>query len=162
MSTKLALLLAVARGPELIIMDEPTEGLDPAMIEEVMRSIVTLAAAEGVTVFFSSHQIADVEQICDRVAILEKGRLLLNEPLDGLKENYRRVQLVFDEEARTAPLLAMTGVERVRSSGRAVSLLVSGNLEAVLHEARDLKATAVDVSPVALKEIFLDAVKGQE
>jgi ABC-2 type transport system ATP-binding protein len=159
MHTKLAVLLAAARGPELIILDEPTEGLDPAMIEEVLHVLVTLAAEEGVTVFFSSHQIAEVEQICDRIAIIDKGRLILNDSIDALKENYRRVHLVFEEGAQAQPLLAMAGVEQARSSGRSVSLLVSGNLDAVLGQARSLNGRTLDVCPVSLKEIFLDAVK---
>jgi ABC-2 type transport system ATP-binding protein len=159
MHTKLAVLLAAARGPELIILDEPTEGLDPAMIEEVLHVLVTLAAEEGVTVFFSTHQITEVEQICDRIAIIDKGRLILNDSIDALKENYRRVHLVFEEEAQAQPLLAMAGVEQARSSGRSVSLLVSGNLDAVLGQARSLNGRTLDVCPVSLKEIFLDAVK---
>ena len=159
MHTKVALLLAIARGPELIILDEPTEGLDPAMIEEVMHALVSLAASDGVTVFFSSHQLSDVEQIADRVAIIEKGRLIINEAIDDLKENYRHVRFVFEEDAQAEPMLTMAGVERAQSSGRAMSLLVSGNLDAVLREVRNRNGRAVDVSPVTLKEIFLDAVK---
>src|SRR5262245_2878623 len=67
MRTKLALLLAFCRGSELLILDEPTEGLDPAMIEEVLQALVAHVANEAMTVFFSSHQIAEVDQISDHV-----------------------------------------------------------------------------------------------
>ena len=74
MRTKLALLLALCRGAELLILDEPTSGLDPAMTEEVLQALVAHVAREEMTVFFSSHQIAEVDQIADRVAIIDRGR----------------------------------------------------------------------------------------
>lgn len=82
MRTKLALLLALARRPDLLILDEPSEGLDPVGIEYLLQTLVALSA-EGVTVFFSSHQIAEVERIADHVCILEKGCLLVDASLDG-------------------------------------------------------------------------------
>src|SRR5437588_512304 len=81
MRTKLALLLALARRPELLILDEPSEGLDPVSIEELLQALVSIAA-EGTTVFFSSHQIAEVERIADRVAILDHGALVADLSLD--------------------------------------------------------------------------------
>jgi ABC-2 type transport system ATP-binding protein len=77
MRTKLALLLALSRGAELLILDEPTSGLDPAMTEEVLQALVTHVASEQMTVFFSSHQIAEVEQIADHVAIIDRGRTVV-------------------------------------------------------------------------------------
>src|SRR5258706_16261384 len=92
MRTKLTLLLALARRPELLILDEPSEGLDPVGIEDLLQTLVA-QAAEGVTVFFSSHQIAEVERIADHVCILDNGRLLLNASLDQLRQSYRRIDL---------------------------------------------------------------------
>ncbi len=80
MRTKLALLLGLARGCELLILDEPTEGLDPVSSEEVLQIVVSLVA-EGTTVFFSSHQIAEVEQIADHVLMIDRGQLVLDAPL---------------------------------------------------------------------------------
>src|SRR6185503_1711122 len=74
MRTKLALLLALCRGADLLILDEPTASLDPAMTEEVLQVLVTHVAGEAMTVFFSSHQIAEIDQIADSVAIIERGR----------------------------------------------------------------------------------------
>src|SRR5216684_3462027 len=83
MRTKLALLLALARQPDLVILDEPSEGLDPVAIEELLRALVG-AAAEGVAVFFSSHQIAEVERVADRVCIIDRGRLVVDLELDRM------------------------------------------------------------------------------
>jgi len=93
MRTKLALLLAFARRPELLILDEPSEGLDPVGIEHLLETLVA-QSAEGVTIFFSSHQIAEVERVADHVCILDNGRLLVNASLDQLRQSYRRIDLV--------------------------------------------------------------------
>ena len=99
MRTKLALLLALCRGADLLVLDEPTTGLDPAATEDVLQALVGHAAERGTTVFFSSHQIADVEQIADHVAIIDRGRTAVAGGLDDLRQNYRRIQLVFDGDA---------------------------------------------------------------
>ena len=155
--TKLALLLALCRGAELLILDEPTSGLDPAMTEEVLQALVTHVAGEEMTAFFSSHQIAEVEQIADRVAIIDRGRAVVSGALDDLKEKFRRIQLVFDGDAPEAAFLAR-GVARVRRKGRVLSVLSSAGSDDIVSEARRLNPLSVDVAPVTLKEIFLETV----
>ncbi len=164
MRTKLALLLALARGADLLVLDEPTEGLDPAMAEEALAAITGLAAEQdGLTVFFSSHQIAEVEQIADRVLIINHGRAVVEGAPDELKENYRRVQVVFGGEGAPAGVsFAAPGVASVKRDGRWLSLFVSGDAERVAQEARSAGAVSVDVRPVTLKEIFLESVKEEK
>jgi ABC-2 type transport system ATP-binding protein len=159
MRTKLALLLAFARRPELLILDEPSEGLDPVGIEELLVALVSQAAA-GVTVFFSSHQLAEVERVADHVCILNHGRLELSAPIDDLRQSYRRIDFVFDA-VPSARELIVPGIERIRSSGRHVTVLASRNADEVIRRARDLSAVSVEVSPVPLRDIFLETVKGE-
>ena len=159
MRTQTALLLAFCRGAELLILDEPTEGLDPVNIEKVLELLVGFAA-EGTTIFFSSHQIAEVEQIADHVFIIDKGRLLVDSPLDRMKEEYRRVNLVFETPAQT-PEFALDGIKRVTVDGRTVSLFASHNVERIVERAHALHATSIDVLPVSLKEIFLESLKAR-
>jgi len=161
MRTKLALLLALCRGAELLILDEPTSGLDPAMTEEVLQALVAHVAGEEMTVFFSSHQIAEVEQIADRVTIIDRGRAVVTGALDDLKESFRRVQLVFEGDAPDATFRT-PGVARVRRKGRVLSVLSSAGAEALVDEARRLSPLSVDVAPVTLKEIFLETVTVEE
>jgi ABC-2 type transport system ATP-binding protein len=158
MRTKLALLLAFARRPELLILDEPSEGLDPLGIEHLLLMLVSQAAA-GVTVFFSSHQLAEVERVADHVCILNHGRLSLNAPIDDLRQSYRRIDIVFQAAPSERELL-VPGIENIRSSGRHVTVLASRNADEVIRRARDLSAVSVEVSPVALRDIFLETVKG--
>ena len=155
--TKLALLLALCRGAELLILDEPTSGLDPAMTEEVLQALVAHVASEEMTVFFSSHQIAEVDQIADRVAIIDRGRAVVTGALDDLRESFRRIQFVFDGDAPD-PVFRAPGVERVRRKGRVLTVLSSAGAERIVDEARALNPVSVDVVPVTLKEIFLETV----
>jgi len=161
MRTKLALLLALCRGAELLILDEPTSGLDPAMTEEVLQALVTHVASEEMTVFFSSHQIAEVDQIADRIAIVDRGRVVVAGALDDVRENFRRIQLVFDGDA-PEPAFRAPGVERVRRKGRVLTVLSSAGAEGVIDEARALGPVSVDVVAVTLKEIFLEMVASED
>jgi ABC-2 type transport system ATP-binding protein len=104
MRTKLALLLAFARRPELLILDEPSEELDPVGIEHLLQTLVA-QSADGVTVFFSSHQIAEVERIADQVCVLEKGCLLLDASLAacGSSGHFPRQQALQCDGAISAP-----------------------------------------------------------
>jgi ABC-2 type transport system ATP-binding protein len=160
MRTKLALLLALCRGAELLILDEPTSGLDPAMTEEVLQTLVAHVASEEMTVFFSSHQIAEVEQIADRIAIIDRGHTALTGALDDLRENFRRIDLVFDA-GQPEPVFRSPGVVRVVRKGRVLSVLSNAGADAIVHEARALNPVSIDVVPVTLKEIFLETVAGE-
>ena len=109
------------------------------------------------TVFFSSHQIAEVDQIADRVAIVDHGRVVVSGALDDLRERYCRIQLVFEGDAPAAAFRA-PGVARVRRAGRVLTVLSSAGSAAIVEEARALAPASVDVTPVTLKEIFLETV----
>jgi ABC-2 type transport system ATP-binding protein len=154
MRTGLMLLLAISHRAELLILDEPTEGLDPAVTEAVLRELVALSAAEGTTIFFSSHQLAEVEQIADHVAIIDRGRAVVNGGLDDLKVQYQRLRVVFQREP--ARVSWVEGAENVRQEGRTVSILASHNVEAIVEQARSLPGASVERYPVSLKEIFLE------
>jgi ABC-2 type transport system ATP-binding protein len=157
MRTKLALLLALCRGAELLVLDEPTSGLDPAATEEMLGALVSHVAREEMTVFLSSHQIAEVDQIADQVAIIDRGRVVVSGALDDLRERYCRIRLVLADEA-PAPAFRSPGVERIRRDGRVLTILSSRGAESILDEARALQPVSVDVVPVTLKEIFLETV----
>jgi ABC-2 type transport system ATP-binding protein len=157
---KLALLLALSRGAELLVLDEPTSGLDPAASEEVLQALVAHVAAENTTVFLSSHRIAEVDQIADHVAIIDHGRAVVAGALDDLRENYRRIQLVFDGDA-PEPEFRAHGVVSIQRRGRVLTIVSNSGGTQVLDEARALNPASVEVLPVPLKEMFLETVKAE-
>ena len=157
MRTKLALLLALARRPELLILDEPSEGLDPVSIEELLQALVT-TAAEGTTIFFSSHQIAEVERIADRVCILDHGLLVADLSLEHMRQEYRRITLGFAADPPVADF-HIPGIERIRATGRQLDMFVSANAGAVVERAHRAAAVSVDVAPIGLRDVFLETVQ---
>jgi ABC-2 type transport system ATP-binding protein len=158
MRTKLALLLALARKPDLLILDEPSEGLDPIGIELMLESLVA-QNSEGTTVFFCSHQIPEVERIADHVCLLHQGRLVLDASMDEMRESYRQIDLVFPSLPQESDV-RLAGVESIRASGRQMSVVVSKNADMLIERAHDLHASSVEVSPIGLREIFLQTVRG--
>jgi ABC-2 type transport system ATP-binding protein len=158
MRSKLMLVLGISHDAELLILDEPTEGMDPVAVEDMLRELVTLAAEEGTTIFFSSHQLEEVEQIADRVCIIDRGAAIVTGALDDLKVQYQRLRVVFGEELR-APIEWVDGAEHIRQEGRTVEILASRNVEGILNQARSFPGASVERLPVTLKEIFLEHVR---
>jgi ABC-2 type transport system ATP-binding protein len=158
MRTKLALLLAISRRPKLLILDEPSEGLDPVGVEQLLESLVS-QCGDGTTVFFSSHQIEEVERISDRVCILDHGRLLMDVSLDEIRQGYRQIDLVFPFEPAEFEF-KVPGVESIETRGRHMRVLSSGNTDEIVAHARAFRASDIDVVPLGLREVFLRTVKG--
>ncbi len=133
-----------------------TDGLDPAAHRKtVLRELVAVAASEGTTMFFSSHQLGEVETIADHIGIIDRGKMIVAGSLDDMKARYQRITVVFGDLART-PARWVEGVESVREEGRMVSILASHNAEAIVEQARSIPGAAVERFPVTLKEIFLE------
>jgi ABC-2 type transport system ATP-binding protein len=157
MRTKLALLLAFARRPDLLILDEPSEGLDPIGIEQLLESLVT-RCSEGTSVFFSSHQIPEVERIADHVCMLDKGRLVIDASMDDLRQSYRQIDLVFPSVPDEREF-QMAGVRSIRTEGHQMRVFASRNADTVMERARSFYATSIEISPVSLRDIFLETIK---
>ena len=139
---------------DLLVLDEPTNGLDPLM-EIEFRSCVQEARAKGQTVFLSSHILSEVEAVCDRVAILRKGRLVEVGTLDDLRKlNTQEVEIDFAREP-VPDLSTLAGVQQVNATGSRVTLRLKGAPNELLralaaHDVRDL-----DIREPSLEELFL-------
>lgn len=113
--------------------------------------------AAGTNVFFSSHQLNEVERIADRVLMIDRGQLVMNTRLDDLLNNYRNITVEFAAQS-PMPAFDLVGVERTRIKGRQAWVLASSNIEGIVAHARSLDA-AVQVTPVNLRDVFLDIVR---
>jgi ABC-2 type transport system ATP-binding protein len=158
MRSKLMLLLAISRGADLLMLDEPTDGLDPAALEDVLRELVAIAASSGTTMFFSSHQLAEVDLIADHIGIIHQGKMIVAGSLDNIKARYQRLHVVFANPVEL-PVRWADGVESVRQEGRVVSILASHNVDSIVEQARSIPGAVVERFPVTLKEIFLEHVR---
>src|SRR5579871_1962054 len=157
MRTKLSLLLALARRPALLILDEPTEGLDPVAIEELLQTLSGLPG-DGTTVFFSSHQISEVERIADRVCIIDRGKLAVDLSLDEIRRDHRRITLSFSQQP-PEHLFDMPEVRSIETNGSQMIVVSSHGVDAVVERAKTAGAVVVDIVPVNLRELFLWTVQ---
>ena len=150
------LLAALAFRPDLLLLDEPSSGLDPIVRRDILSAIIRTIADDGRTVLFSSHLLGEVERVADSVAMVRAGRVVFSDTLDALKEAHFRATFLFDTQ-RTAPpqiesALAWEG------SGREWSALCSGQLTDAEAAAARLNALIVAHAPASLEDIFVARV----
>jgi len=154
MRAQLNLALAMAVEPELLVLDDPTLGLDTAARREFLELAIDVIQRDGRTILFSSHILSDVERIADRVGILVGGRLAVDCPLEALKRRVRKLRLVF---AETPPQrLALTDIVRQEVQGREMLLTVADwdeHKQAYLETYGPINCSVV---PMSLEDIFLE------
>ncbi|HEX2911406.1 MAG TPA: ABC transporter ATP-binding protein [Chloroflexia bacterium] len=160
MKGQLALTIALGSEPDLLILDEPTSGLDPLKRYEFLNHIVREVSSAGRTIFFSSHNLSEVEQIADTVAIINEGRLVIEDNLDDLKAREKAVKVGFDQPVWVHDLENIPGVRQVLQEGRRFRLLVRGNAEDVAAELRGYGARSVEVVDMNLEAIFIAYLQG--
>jgi ABC-2 type transport system ATP-binding protein len=153
---RLGLLLALAHRPELLILDEPSSGLDPLVRRDILRAIIKTIAQEGRTVLFSSHLLDEVERVADRVAIINGGRIIQNEELESLKSNYHRVVFRFGSAPRATPQLE--GCFNWQGGDRNWSACYKGDVDEAEKLTSRFDAQLVEHSRLSLNEIFLALV----
>jgi ABC-2 type transport system ATP-binding protein len=156
--SKVALLLALAQGAEILILDEPTAGLDPVMVDEILRTLVEDHISQGRTIFVSSHHLGEVEQICDWVGILEEGRLLLESRLEEIRQEFRLVIA----SGEGLPAVQSAQVVSATTDGRFRRYVVSREAERFAAELRSQGATILEISPLGLRELFLHLVRKED
>lgn len=149
--TKVCHLLALSQGADLLLLDDPTSGLDPVVTDLLMQVLIEDHVNEGRTVFFSSHHLSEVEKIAEWIGIIEAGKLLLETRLEDIRQNFRLVTVSGDS------LPALTGPNLV-SQKRAEKFhrfLVSRQADEFAAKLRGEGATVLEISSVNLGEVFL-------
>jgi ABC-2 type transport system ATP-binding protein len=150
------LLVALAHRPELLVLDEPSSGLDPAVRRDILGAIIRTIADEGRTVLFSSHLLDEVERVADRVAIIHQGRILLTAPMDEIKDTHRRVTLRFGQSHDRPP--ALVGTLSFEGEGAEWTYICSGESGQLRRAAEAIGATVVDDAALSLDEIFVSRI----
>ncbi|HVT12566.1 MAG TPA: ABC transporter ATP-binding protein [Fimbriimonadaceae bacterium] len=154
--SRAGLLVAMAYRPKLLLLDEPSSGLDPIVRRDILGAIIRTIADDGRTVLFSSHLLTEVERVSDRIAIVKSGRILLSDSLENVMERHLRVTLVFDEPRATAP--EIEGSLGWTGSGREWSTTFCGQVGHLEASAAVLGARIVDRNALSLDEIFVAQV----
>lgn len=165
MKSQLALCLALGNDPDLLILDEPTTGLDPVARELFLSTIIKDVAAAGKTVFFSSHILSEVEAIADQIAVLHQGTIVLNDELDHLRERQKLLLLTYADQPppeELAALCGLAGVRQFEQEGRTVRLRVEGDADGLVENirARPYALLNLDVIAVRLEDVLLEYIRG--
>lgn len=150
---KAALLLALAYRPELLVLDEPSSGLDPVVRRDILEAIVRTVADEGRTVFFSSHLLDEIERVSDRVAMIVNGRVVLNGALDEIRAAHHHLTIRFTQPQTKTPLLPRA--LSISGAGQEWSVLCNGGRQEVIAQATTLGAQIVGQRCPTLDEIFV-------
>lgn len=153
------LLVALAHRPELLVLDEPSSGLDAVVRRDILTAIVRTVAEEGRTVLFSSHLLDEVERVADVVAMLHDGRLVLTGPLDEIIGAHRRLTLRFRDPPAGTPELP--GAIAWEGEELEWNVLCNGELDRLKQSAERIGARVVDESPASLEEIFVARVRAK-
>lgn len=152
---KLGLVIAMMNKPDLLILDEPTGGLDPLM-QQIFNQMMLEVRGEGRTVFLSSHVLSEVQAICDRVAILRSGELKAVESVATLTHaEFRWVTLRFNEPASVSLVTNVPGVSEASADGKTLKLRLTGDFDPLLRAINSHYVVDIDVQEPTLEEIFL-------
>ena len=159
MQKQVGFWLTLSCCPDYIILDEPVDGLDPVMRRQVWSLLLADVAERGVTVLVSSHNLRELEDVCDHVGIMDHGKLLLERSLSQLQDNIVKVQLALPEGKELPADLELVHESR---TGRLRQLIIRGNEEELSAKLMAAEPLFMDMLPLSLEEIFIYELGGAE
>ncbi len=153
MKKQVAFWIAICCKPDILVLDEPVDGLDPMMRHQVWGLIMNEVASREVTVLISSHNLRELEDVCDSVGIMNKGRIFMEASLEELKTRLIKVQISFSEEIDLSEL--NVNILHSKQSGRVYELIVGGDSEEIRKKLDEKNPLFVEELPLTLEEIFI-------
>jgi len=159
MQKQAAFWLAMCQKADIMVLDEPVDGLDPVMRRQIWGLLMADAADRGLTVLVSSHNLRELEDVCDHVGILDRGHLLLERSLSELQENISKVQLALPDDR---PLPEGLKLVHETVSGRLRTLILRGDPDETLRRLQECEPLFLDAVPLTLEEIFIYELGGAD
>lgn len=158
MKKQVAFWIVLSVRPDLLLLDEPIDGLDPATRRKVMGVIVDEVAQRNMTVLMSSHNLRELTDVCDYVGIMESGRMHLERPLSELQDNFVKVQVAFADDVVAYP--AGFAVLHEEQQGRLVTMVVKGSADRVEAAFAEHDTVFINILPLSLEEVFIYELGG--
>lgn len=154
---RLSLLLALCIKPEVLILDEPLSGIDPIVKSQILKLLIEETAERETTIFISSHNLSDLEKICDTIAVMNNGEIKQFSSLDNMKENFKKIQIVFKD---TVPkIINLPGVISSNAIGR-VYTIVTSQYESFKKELEKYDLILFEEIDLSLEDIFIHSLGG--
>jgi len=154
---QVGLINALAHRPQLLLLDEPSSGLDPVVRHDILATVIRSVVDEGRSVFFSSHLLDEIELVADHVVIMHKGGIFVDSPLAEIQNSYCTLELLFEQHLETPPQLP--GSIWSRNQGKQWSVLCKADVNVLKQKAAELGARSVEAKRPTLNEIFVSLVK---
>ena len=161
MQKQSAFWLALCCNPELLVLDEPVDGLDPVMRRQVWSLLMGDVAQRGTTVLVSSHNLRELEDVCDHVGILSHGRVLLERSLTDLQDNVVKLQVAFNQP-ELPQLPKDMNILHIGQLGRVYTLIVRGNPSEIKSRMAAYSPILLEALPLSLEEIFIYELGGED
>ena len=159
MKKQVAFWLSLSAMPDVLILDEPLDGLDPVMRKQTLNLVIADVADRGMTVLVSSHNLRELEDICDWVGIIHKGHMIIEKPLDDLKGSVHKYQLAFKEE-RTEDIEKIDGVLHVSRTGAVYNVIIKGEIREIDESIEKLNPILCERIGLTLEEVFIYELGG--
>lgn len=160
MQKQVAFWLALCSNPDLMVLDEPVDGLDPVMRRQMWSLILSEVSSRQSTILISSHNLRELEDVCDHVGIMNHGKVILERSLCELQGSVSKIQLAFEQGMPVLP--KNFEVMHMSNTGRVYTLIVKGNPEQAKAELEKLEPLFLDVLPLTLEEIFIYEMGGAD
>jgi len=161
MKMRLSIMLNLSIMPEVLVLDEPTSGLDPIVKKKVLSLLMEDAAERGTTIFISSHNLSDLERICDSVAIMHKGEVKYCNSVENMKRNIRKIQIVFKEEA-PEDLACWKEIINVSQVGRVYNIITKEYTEELKSKLSGENIVFAEEIDLSLEDMFIYSIEGEE
>jgi ABC-2 type transport system ATP-binding protein len=158
---KLAVVLAFVGNPEILIMDEPTRGLDP-VLQSVLNGLLRDFAKSGRTVFFSSHDLAEVQSLCDSVVFIKEGKVITSKSMFDIRGMDVHVISAVGKRAFDIPALRSQGAQIVTHNKTEVTLKIKGDFNGVIRTLAKNELTDLDMTHASLEDVFLEQYRGEQ
>ncbi len=156
----LFIMIGFSIMPKIIILDEPTIGLDPLIKNQFINLILEEVAERNTTILITSHNLDELERICDSIAIINKGEIKYTSSLDSMKENIKKLQVMFKEDT-LLDLESWNEVIKVKRIGRVHSIVVKNYTKELEQRLNNCGATYIEEVSLGLEELFIDTMGGE-
>ena len=161
MQKQASAILAIATRASILILDEPMDGLDPVARHNIWKVIMDSVAEERTTVLVSSHNLRELEDVCDHVGIMDHGRIIMERGLDELQDGFAKVTIAYQEEGDMPELGEGVEILNHTASGRLHTLILSGERELMETRIRETAPVFTEFMPLSLEEIFINELGGE-
>ncbi|WP_458119942.1 ABC transporter ATP-binding protein [Paenibacillus sp. Z6-24] len=155
MQRQASLWLALSCKPDILILDEPIDGLDPVMRRQVKNLLFQEVADREMTVVISSHNLREIEDMCDHVGIMHQGRLLIEKELDDLKAASHKIQIAFRDPRHEQAISGLLDIQHKEERGSVGTYIIKGTVERITEVVQTYQPYVFDVLPMTLEEIFI-------